>query len=211
MKQKLRDWFSRGPLGVIHLIAVLVLAFTTVLSTVSLQSAAIAEPRAVQLLGTGSPRVVDVGLVPDTLARDFAVDFLVSFETYSPETVETSAAFSRSRVAPGVVKDFARLLENRKDLVRESGMVSQILIEDRSESKVIRGNDGPTIEVVVTAHRRIYIAGRLTESARLIYRVGLESGQPTRDNPTGLFVTGQSVRVVPAKGRHTEKGVRRDG
>ena len=211
MKQKFRDWFSRGPLGVIHLIAVLVLAFTTVYSTVSLQSAAIAEPRAVQLPGTGSPRVVDVGLVPDTLARDFAVDFLVSFETYSPETVEASAAFTRSRVAPRVVKDFARLLENRKDLVRESGMVSHILIEGRSKSQVIRSDEGPTIEVIVSAHRKIYIAGRLTESARLIYRVGLESAEPTRDNPTGLFITGQSVRVVPSKVRHGNKGDRRDG
>ena len=211
MKQKIKEWFSRGPVSAIYILAILALTTTSIYSAVALRSAALAEPRTVQLLGTGSPRVVEVGRVPDTLARDFAVDFLVSFETYSPETVEASALFTRSRVAPGVVSDFTKLLDNRKDLVRESGMVSHILIEDRAKSRVFRSDEGSTIEVVVAAHRRIYIAGRLTESARLVYRVGLESGEPTRDNPTGLFVTGQSVRVVPGKGLQAQRGDRRDG
>ena len=210
MKQEIKEWFSRGPVSAIYVLAILALTTTSIVSAVALSSAALAEPRAVQLPGTGSPRVVDVGKVPDTLARDFAVDYLVSFETYSPDTIKASALFTRSRVAPRMVSNFAKVLEDRRDLVRESGMISHILIEDRTKSRVIRSDEGPTIEVVVAAYRKIYIAGRVTESARLVYRVGLESGEPTRDNPTGLFVTGLSVRVIPAKGLQ-KKGDRRDG
>ena len=202
---KRKDLFSRVPVGVIYLIAIVLMAFATIGSCLALWSVVGAEPRMVRLEGTDAPRVVDVGKIPDTLARDFAVDFLVTFETYSPETVERAAAFSRSRVAPQVLPNFTKLLANRKDLVRESGMVSQILIEDREDARVIRSAESPIIEVVVTAHRRIYIAGRLTEGARLIYRIGIEPAQPTRDNPTGLFITGQSVKVVSEKANRRER------
>ena len=199
------DSLWRVTVGKLHLVAIAVLALATIGSNVLLWNTLSADPPVVHVRGTGAPRVVDVGKVPDALARDVAIDFLNSFENYSPETVERAAAFSRSRVAPGVRPAFKKLLQKRMELVRESGMVSQILFEDRANSRVLRSDDGPVIEVVVTAFRRIYIAGRLTESARLVYRVGLESAQPSRDNPTGLFVTGQSVRVASGK------GVRREG
>ena len=170
-KERIREWFARGPVSAMYLLVIVPLAATSIILAVLLGIIALAPPRAVQLEGTGSPRVVQVGLIPDTLARDFAVDFLVSFENYSPDTVDSSAAFSRSRVAPGVLPAFTKVLDNRRNLVRESGMVSQILIEDRAKSRVIRSEEDPTIEVLVTAHRMIYIAGRLTESARMVYRV----------------------------------------
>ena len=131
--------------------------------------------------------------MPDALARDFAADFVVQFESYSPSTIEAGSLWTRTRVAPGVESQFTALLENRKKLVRESGMVSQILLLDPGRTEVTR--EEGKLEVVLRALRRVYVADKLAQEARLSYRVALEVGQPTRDNPTGLLVLGVSARL----------------
>jgi hypothetical protein len=182
----------------------------TSLSTVALSAALLLksrEPRPVVLVpGLDQPKVVDPGKVPDALARDFALDFAVAFENYSPATIERTAKFLRTRVAPELFGQFSQVLEQRSKLVAETGMVSQLLPADPGEARVTR-EDG-RLEVIFTATRRVYIGDRLSQEAKLAYRLVLGMGQPTRDNPTGLFVLGQSAKTDQAEkedGRVREK------
>jgi hypothetical protein len=152
------------------------------------------EARPVVLVpGLDRPKVVDPGRVPDALARDFAIDFAIAFENYSPATIERAGKFLRTRVAPELFGQFSQLLEKRAKLVAETGMVSQLLPGDPGEAAVNR--DGERVEVVFAATRRVYVGDRLSQEARLTYRLTLALGQPTRENPTGLFVFGQSAKA----------------
>ena len=184
---------ARTPVGIVYLVAVVGLSLTCAGLAAALWVKASRRPRLVRVQGSDGPRVVEAGRVPDVLARDFATDFLVSYETFSPETIERTSAFARSRIAPSLLGQFSRRLENRKKLAKDSGMVSQILIEDPGALQVTRAGD--SVDVLLRATRRVYVADKLAQEARLLYRIALESGQPTRDNPTGLLVRGMSVKV----------------
>src|ERR1043166_4092351 len=157
------------------------------------------EPRPVVLVpGLDRPRAVLPGRVPDALARDFAVDFAVAFEHYSPATVEGGAKFLKSRIAPPTFQQFSQVLDKRMKLVGETGMVSQLLVPDRASAQVKR--EGEQLEVVFPAVRRVYVGDRLSQEGRVAYRLVLVPQEPTRENPTGLFVLGQSAKVEEKKG-----------
>jgi len=174
----------------------------TSLSTIGLAAALylkVREPRAVLLVpGLDRPRAVLPGRVPDTLARDFAIDFAVAFENYSPATVEGGAKFLRSRIAPPTFQQFSQVLDKRMKLVAETGMVSQLLVPDRAGAQIWR--QGDEMEVIFPAVRRVYVGDRLSQDLRVAYRLVLVPEEPTRENPTGLFVLGQSAKVEPEKG-----------
>ena len=174
----------------------------TSLSTIALAAALFLkarEPRPVVLVpGLDRPRVVLPGRVPDTLARDFAVDFAVAFENYSPATVEGGSKFLKSRIAPPTFQQFSQVLDKRMKLVSETGMVSQLLVPDRAGAQVNRKGD--ELEVIFPAVRRVYVGDRLSQEGRVAYRLVLVPQEPTRENPTGLFVLGQSAKVEPSKG-----------
>jgi hypothetical protein len=157
------------------------------------------EPRAVLLVpGLDRPRAVLPGRVPDTLARDFAVDFAIAFENYSPATVEGGARFLKGRIAPPTFQQFSQVLDKRMKLVSETGMVSQLLVPDRAGAQVKRESE--QLEVIFPAVRRVYVGDRLSQEARVSYRLVLVPQEPTRENPTGLFVLGQSAKVEAQKG-----------
>jgi hypothetical protein len=157
------------------------------------------EVRPVVLVpGLDRPRAVLPGLVPDTLARDFAVDFAIAFENYSPATVEGGAKFLKSRIAPPTFQQFSQVLDKRMKLVSETGMVSQLLVPDRAGAEVTR--EGEKLEVIFPAVRRVYVGDRLSQELRVAYRLVLVPEEPTRENPTGLFVLGQSAKVETQKG-----------
>lgn len=157
------------------------------------------EPRPVVLVpGLDRPRAVLPGRVPDTLARDFAIDFAVAFENYSPATVEAGAKFLKGRIAPPTFQQFSQVLDKRQKLVSETGMVSQLLVPDRARAEVRR--EGEQMEVIFAAVRRVYVGDRLSQEGRLAYRLVLVPQEPTRENPTGLYVLGQSTKVESPKG-----------
>ena len=99
------------------------LAVTSV-STIALAAALflkVREPRPVVLVpGLDRPRAVLPGRVPDTLARDFAIDFAIAFENYSPATVEGGAKFLKTRIAPPTFQQFSQVLDKRMKLVSET-------------------------------------------------------------------------------------------
>jgi hypothetical protein len=169
---------------------------TVLLAAALLQKAR--EPRSVVLVpGLDAPKVVSPGQIPDTLARDFAIDFAVTFENYSPATIEGAGQFLKGRVAPTISQQFSQVLGKRAKLVAETGMVSQLLIPDPAKAVVSR--DGGTVQVTFPAQKRVYVGDKLSQEGRLSYRILLTALVPTRENPTGIYVLGQSAKAELGK------------
>src|SRR5579883_105032 len=75
---------GRTPVGAVYAGAVLFLGLASVGLSAALWVKAAEKPAVLLVPGMDAPRVVEPGLVPDALARDFAQDFLVQFENYAP-------------------------------------------------------------------------------------------------------------------------------
>jgi hypothetical protein len=152
--------------------------------------------------GNDDPKVVTPGIIPDALARDYARDFFVTLESYVPATVEKNLAFLQTRIAPQAYHEFERFAGNLKKLVRDSKQTSQLFVADPGDTRVLR--EGSRVEVIVRAIRRIYVENALLQEASATYRLALVTGEPSRENPTGLVVAGFSFKVDPPKGEPQE-------
>lgn len=190
-------YLPRTPVGMAYLVALVGAILVALGMGAALWAKARALPSVYLALGNDDPKVVTPGVIPDALARDFARDFVVTLESYGPGSVEKNLAFLESRVAPKAYHEFGRFSANLKKLVKESKQASQIFMIDPSATLVLR--DGRRVEVILRTLRRIYVENALLQEARLIYRLALLPGEPTRENPTGLLVAGWTFKVEPAE------------
>ena len=185
----------RTPVGIAYLTALVGAILLALGLSAALWAKAKALPAVYLVQGNDDPKVVTPGVVPDALARDFARDFVVTLETYGPITVEKNLAFLQARVAPKAYHEFDRFSTNLKKLVKESKQASQLFVVDPAAMMVLR--DGKRVEVILRTLRRIYVDNALLQEARLVYRIALIPGEPTRENPTGLVVAGWTFKVEP--------------
>ena len=183
----------RRALGYAGIAALVVTSTSTILLAIALLQKARESRPVVLVPGLDAPRVVHPGQVPDTLARDFAIDFATHFENFSPATVEVAGRFLKGRVAPTLFQQFSSLLDKRIRLVQETGMVSQLLIPDPGMAVVSR--EEGMLAVAFPAWKRVYVGDKLSQEGRLSYRVLLTTQEPTRENPTGIYVLGQSAKA----------------
>lgn len=185
----------RTPVGIAYLVALVGAILVALGLGAALWAKARALPAVYLVQGNDDPKVVTPGVIPDALARDFARDFVVTLETYGPITVERNLAFLQVRVAPKAYHEFDRFAANLKKLVKESKQASQLFVVDPAATMVLR--DGKRVEVILRTLRRIYVDNAMLQEARLVYRIALIPGEPTRDNPTGLVVVGWTFKVEP--------------
>jgi hypothetical protein len=181
----------RRALGYGGIAALVVTSASTVMLALALFAKARESQTVLLVPGLDAPRVVRPGQIPDTLARDFAIDFAVTFENYSPATIEGAGKFLKGRVAPSIFQQFSQVLEKRARLVAETGMVSQLLVSDPAQAVVSR--EAETLTVSFPAEKRVYVGDKLSQQGRLSYRISLIAQVPTRENPTGIYVLGQSA------------------
>ena len=183
----------RTPVGTAYVAALVGMILTTLGLGAALWAKAAARPSVYLVTGNDDPKVVTPGVIPDSLARDYARDFVVTLETYSPITVEKNLAFLQSRVAPKAFHEFDRFSLNLKRLVRDSKQTSQVFVSDPGGKTVLRDNQ--RVEVVLKLHRKIYVENALLQEARMTYRIALIPGEPSRENPTGLLVAGWTYKL----------------
>ncbi len=183
----------RTPVGLAYVLALAAALLVALGLSAALWVKASAKPSVLLVSAHDDPKVVTPGLIPDALARDFARDFIVTLESYVPGTLEKNLSFLEGRVAPSESHAFGRLAEGLRRLVKESKQASQLVVEDPEGSPTMR--DGTRIEVVLKSLRRIFVENALLQEARVVYRVAVVSAEPTRSNPTGLFVAGFSVKL----------------
>ena len=84
--------------------------------------------------------------------------------------------------------------------------MSQLLVPDPALAVVKR--DGETLSVSFPAEKRVYVGDKLSQQGRLTYRISLIAQVPTRENPTGIYVLGQSAKSEP-KGEEGARGTGR--
>jgi hypothetical protein len=72
-------------------------------------------------------------------------------------------------------------------------MVSQFLIPDPGNAVVSR--EEGAVAVAFPAIKRVYVGDKLSQEGKLSYRVLLATQEPTRENPTGIYVLGQSAKA----------------
>lgn len=193
----------RTPVGIAYLTALVGAILLALGLSAALWAKAKALPAVYLVQGNDDPKVVTPGVVPDALARDFARDFVVTLETYGPITVEKNLAFLQARVAPKAYHEFERFSANLKKLVKESKQASQLFVVDPATMMVLR--DGKRVEVILRTLRRIYVDNALLQEARLVYRIALIPGEPTRENPTGLVVAGWTFKVEPLEAEREKR------
>jgi hypothetical protein len=193
----------RTPVGIAYVAALAGAILVSLGLGAALWAKARALPAVYLVQGNDDPKVVTPGVIPDALARDYARDFVVTLETYGPVTIEKNLAFLQPRIAPRAYHEFDRFSANLKKLVKESKQASQLFVLDPALATVIR--DGKRVEVILRTLRRIYVENALLQEARILYRIALIPGEPSRENPTGLVVAGWTFKVEPEGTDHVGK------
>lgn len=135
------------------------------------------------------------GHVPDVVAREFALRYVLLFDNFTPATIDASTERLRTLVAPRFWSQATEALEKRRAVVQEGRMSAQVIV-DHAPAEVERFPDG-TVEVRFHAVRRTFIADKLSNEARARYVVALEPVASTTLNPYGLLVIGQSIHENP--------------
>ena len=135
------------------------------------------------------------GQVPDVVAREFALRYVLLFDNFTPATIDAATELLRTLVAPRFWSQATEALEKRRSVVQEGRMSAQVVV-DRSSPEIERFGDG-TVEVRFQAVRRTHIADKLSNEARARYVVALEPAAATALNPYGLLVIGQSIHENP--------------
>lgn len=190
----------KTPVGIVYVAALVGAMLVAISLGGALWAKAAVRPPVYLVIGNDDPKVVTPGIVPDALARDYARDFIVTLETYAPATVEKNMAFLQTRVAPKAYHEFERFAVNLKKLVKDSKQTSQVFVADPAAMTVLR--DGKRVEVILRVLRKIYVENALLQEARMIYRLALIPGEPTRENPTGLVVAGWTYKLEAPDADH---------
>jgi len=135
-----------------------------------------------------APDVVQPGEVPDEAAKSFARLTVMTFDNYTPATIDAATAALKARVAARRWSEVADGLDRRAKVVAEGRMSSQAIATEVELSR-----SAGTITAVVRATRRLFIADKLSKESSVRYRLVLEPCPPTAANPNGLAVVAQSV------------------
>src|SRR5437899_2405528 len=107
---------------VVVALAASVAALVVVLAVVALL------PRPHLLVPSASaPGIAQPGVVPDSSAAAFALVYVMTFDNYTPATIETAAAGLKARVAPRRWSEVADDLDRRTRVILEGRMSSHAI------------------------------------------------------------------------------------
>lgn len=126
--------------------------------------------------------------VPEESAREFALRYVFHFDNFTPSTLDATQQVLQRMISPRSWTGATQALEKRRQVVQEGRMSSQVIpVACRVEG----------LTVIVDAHRRTFIADRLSREVRVRYSVTLERLPPTVPNPFGLGVVSQVIQEEP--------------
>jgi len=148
--------------------------------------------------GAQAERVVKPALPDDASISNFALLVATNFENFAHTTLDEQDRFVLAKVSPRFATELERVILERKALVKESKMSSQIAVEPTSVA-VRRSNQG-FWEVQFRAVKQVFVADRLSWRDRFAYRVAVEAMAPTRSNPYGLGLAGISISKISKPG-----------
>lgn len=139
----------------------------------------------------GGPGVAQPGVIPDTLATDYASRWLERRYTFTPATVKTVHGDIQAALHPNLSVAFTAQAAREQALVKDHQLASQLTVE----TATVQAREASRVTVAVQAKRAVYIGGRQVREdpvqATLTVAPWLSSGRPT-----GLAVT--QIQMTPA-------------
>lgn len=136
-----------------------------------------------------APRLQVPGQPPEEAVRSFALLYVMTFDNYTPATVETAATALKARIAPGRWSEVADEIDRRSRIVVEGRMSSHAIADPSVEVR----REGGLFSARVSARRRLFISDRLSKETLVRYHLTIEPCPPTTANPNGLAVAAQRV------------------
>jgi hypothetical protein len=178
---------------------VALLAVDLVLTTLVAYLALKPQPMVV-VPGAQIERAVQAASPDEKSITSFGLLVAMNFDNFTHTTVEEQDGFVLSKVSARFATELERVLMERKALVKESKMSSQIAIDPSSVT--VRPSPSGFWDVEFRAVKQVFVADRLSWRDRFEYRIAVEAASPTRSNPYGLALAGISIAKVG--GRNAE-------
>jgi hypothetical protein len=153
--------------------------------------------------GAQAERVVKPASPDDASISSFALLVATNLENFAHTTLDEQDRFVLAKVSPRFATELERVILERKALVKESKMSSQLAVEPASVA--VRRSDQGFWEVQFQAVKQVFVADRLSWRDRFAYRVAVEAMAPTRSNPYGLGLAGISISKISKPGENDGK------
>lgn len=143
------------------------------------------RPRPVVVLPSATAETVLLpGSVPEEAAREFALRYVLTFDNFTPATIEAATESLKRMISARSWAGASVSLEKRRQVVLEGRMSAQAI----PLAAKVEG-----LRVTVDAVRRTFISDRLSREAKVRYEVTLEKQPAIESNPFGLGVIGQVI------------------
>jgi hypothetical protein len=148
--------------------------------------------------GADAQRIVNPDTPDDRSISSFALLVAINFDNFAHTTLDEQDRFVLAKVSPRFATELERVILERKTLVKESKMSSQLAVDPASVA-VVKSAQG-FWEVQFQAVKQVFVADRLSWRDRFAYRVAVETMAPTRSNPFGLGLAGISISKITEQG-----------
>ncbi len=169
-----------------------------VVISVALALVALRPRPALVVPGVRESQVVLPEEVPDSAVRTFGLLYLRYFDDYTPPTIEERSNVALRFVSPERLEAAAHSLSERASYVARAKESSHLVLPLPSACVIERIGPG-LFRFSAVAERRIFIASELKDASRVRYTIELRAGLPTEENPYGLNVVAQSIRLETPK------------
>lgn len=159
--------------------------------------------------GVRESRVVLPDQVPDAAARKFAHFYLGIFDDYTPETIEERSTYVLRFVAPEILGQVRRELQERATYVVRAQEASHLTLPPPDLSPTapaLERLEGGLLRIEVTGVRRTTIAAEPKGAARIRYTLTLRPVLPTDQDAYGFVIVGQTIRPEPAAREDAPRG-----
>jgi hypothetical protein len=148
--------------------------------------------------GVRESQVVLPEEIPDAAVKTFSLLYLRYFDDYTPPTIEERSNYALRFVSPERLEAATHSLSERASYVARAKESSHLVLPLPSACAVERIGAG-LFRFTAVAERRILIASELKDASRVRYTIELRTGLPTEEDPYGLLVVAQSIRLESPK------------
>lgn len=132
--------------------------------------------------------------IPPAALRKFARLYLITFDDYTPETIEERSNDLLRLVAPEAQEKVRRELLERATYVVRTRESSHLVLPRPGQEEVER-LPGGLFHVSLLADRYVYIASQGKGSSRVRYLLTVRATFPSDGDAFGFVVVGQTIRA----------------
>lgn len=161
------------------------------------------KPRPMVVVPGAQERAVPADTPDENSILSFGLLLAMNFDNYTHTTIDEQDRFVMSKASPRFATELERVLADRKALVKESKMSSQIAIVDPA-TVTVKPSPSGFWDVEFRAAKQVFVADRLSWRDRFEYRIAVEAAPPTRANPYGLALAGISIAKAGGKNANVE-------